>query len=123
MTGVPKSVYLRSHVTACFFGTPPDPQDKTIKLWRVREQPAAYCSAPPSDAGASLSRRTLRLPTREGASGAQGLVAHSRRTLEHAHAFHINSVSPNCDGETFISADDLRINLWNFEVCNESFST
>ena len=26
------------------------------------------------------------------------------------------------DGETFISADDLRINLWNLEICNQSFN-
>jgi hypothetical protein len=26
------------------------------------------------------------------------------------------------DGETFISADDLRINLWNLEINNQSFN-
>ena len=26
------------------------------------------------------------------------------------------------DGETFISADDLRINLWNLERSNQSFN-
>jgi len=26
------------------------------------------------------------------------------------------------DGETFISADDLRINLWNMEISNESYN-
>ena len=26
---------------------------------------------------------------------------------------HINSIALNSDGETFISSDDLRINLWN----------
>jgi len=39
-----------------------------------------------------------------------------------AHAYHINSISPNCDGETFISSDDLRINLWNLEITNQSFN-
>ncbi|TYH77124.1 hypothetical protein ES332_D04G131400v1 [Gossypium tomentosum] len=28
----------------------------------------------------------------------------------------------NSDGETFISADDLRINLWNLEISNHSFN-
>lgn len=28
----------------------------------------------------------------------------------------------NSDGETFISADDLRINLWNLEISNQSFN-
>lgn len=26
------------------------------------------------------------------------------------------------DGETFISADDLRINLWNFEISDQCFN-
>lgn len=26
------------------------------------------------------------------------------------------------DGETFISADDLRINLWNLEISNQCFN-
>ena len=32
--------------------------------------------------------------------------------------------SPNfwSDGETFISADDLRVNLWNLEISNQSFN-
>lgn len=28
----------------------------------------------------------------------------------------------NSDGETFISADDLRINLWNLEINSQSFN-
>ena len=30
--------------------------------------------------------------------------------------YHINSISLNSDCETFISADDLRINLWNLAI-------
>ena len=33
-----------------------------------------------------------------------------------------DSFSPLSDGETFISADDLRINLWNLEISNQSFN-
>ena len=39
-----------------------------------------------------------------------------------AHAYHINSVSVNCDGETFISSDDLRVNLWNLEINHTAFN-
>merc|ERR1711879_383701 len=39
-----------------------------------------------------------------------------------AHAYHINSISLNSDGETYISADDLRINLWNVEISEQSFN-
>ncbi|PWZ27489.1 Serine/threonine protein phosphatase 2A regulatory subunit B beta isoform [Zea mays] len=49
-------------------------------------------------------------------------VARSRRVYAHAHDYHINSISNNSDGETFISADDLRINLWNLEISNQSFN-
>jgi len=44
-----------------------------------------------------------------------------RRMFSNAHAFHINSISVNSDQETYISADELRINLWNLEVTDESF--
>ncbi|AQL03863.1 Serine/threonine protein phosphatase 2A 55 kDa regulatory subunit B beta isoform [Zea mays] len=49
-------------------------------------------------------------------------VARCRRVFAHAHDYHINSISNNSDGETFISADDLRINLWNLEINSQSFN-
>ncbi|XP_022135336.1 serine/threonine protein phosphatase 2A 55 kDa regulatory subunit B beta isoform-like [Momordica charantia] len=45
-----------------------------------------------------------------------------RKVYSHAHDFNINSISSNSDGETFISADDLRINLWNLEISNQCFN-
>uniref|UniRef100_A0A1D1Z9X7 Serine/threonine-protein phosphatase 2A 55 kDa regulatory subunit B n=2 Tax=Anthurium amnicola TaxID=1678845 RepID=A0A1D1Z9X7_9ARAE len=63
---------------------------------------------------------SLRLPL--VASSETNLVARCRRTYAHAHDYHINSISNNSDGETFISADDLRINLWNLEISNQSFN-
>ncbi|TYH69345.1 hypothetical protein ES332_D05G048900v1 [Gossypium tomentosum] len=50
------------------------------------------------------------------------LMARCRRIYARAHDYHINSISNNSDGETFISADDLRINLWNLEISNQSFN-
>ena len=35
-----------------------------------------------------------------------------RRAFDRAHRYPIHSVSPNSDGQTFLSADDLRINVW-----------
>lgn len=63
---------------------------------------------------------SLRLPT--VTSNETSLVARCRRVYAHAHDYHINSISNNSDGETFISADDLRINLWNLEISNQSFN-
>nr|KJB70308.1 hypothetical protein B456_011G067400 [Gossypium raimondii] len=63
---------------------------------------------------------SLRLPV--VTSQETNLVARCRRVYAHAHDYHINSISNNSDGETFISADDLRINLWNLEISNQSFN-
>ncbi|CAL5327859.1 unnamed protein product [Camellia sinensis] len=68
---------------------------------------------------------SLRLPVNV-TSHETSLVARCRRVYAHAHDYHINSISNNRlshgDGETFISADDLRINLWNLEISNQSFN-
>ena len=45
-----------------------------------------------------------------------------RRVFANGHTYHVNSIDPCSDGEHFISADDLRINLWNLEVTDRSFS-
>ncbi|GAV88855.1 hypothetical protein CFOL_v3_32276 [Cephalotus follicularis] len=64
---------------------------------------------------------SLRLPM-VVTSHETSLMARCRRIYAHAHDYHINSISNNSDGETFISADDLRINLWNLEISNQSFN-
>ncbi|KAK9069722.1 hypothetical protein SSX86_010116 [Deinandra increscens subsp. villosa] len=64
---------------------------------------------------------SLRLPV-VITSNETNLVARCRRVYAHAHDYHINSISNNSDGETFVSADDLRINLWNLEISNQSFN-
>jgi hypothetical protein len=51
------------------------------------------------------------------------IAATPRRVYQNTHAYHINSISVNSDGETFLSADDLRINLWNLGIADQSFST
>ncbi len=48
--------------------------------------------------------------------------ASPRRVYANAHTYHVNSVSVNSDQETFLSADDLRINLWHLDITNQSFS-
>lgn len=63
---------------------------------------------------------SLKLPS--VVSHETSLLARCRRVYAHAHDYHINSISNNSDGETFISADDLRINLWNLEISSQSFN-
>ncbi|KAL0319353.1 UNVERIFIED_CONTAM: Serine/threonine protein phosphatase 2A regulatory subunit B beta isoform [Sesamum angustifolium] len=83
---------------------------------------------------------SLRLPV--VTSSETSLVARCRRIYAHAHMITISTLSQitgedpfyfnllrlqialcrSSDGETFISADDLRINLWNLEISNQSFN-
>lgn len=49
-------------------------------------------------------------------------AAQPRKIFANAHAYHINSISVNSDQETFISSDDLRINLWNLGIEDQSFN-
>ncbi|GJV10716.1 serine/threonine protein phosphatase 2A 55 kDa regulatory subunit B beta isoform-like protein isoform X2 [Tanacetum coccineum] len=123
--------------------------DKTIKYWKVQEKkikkiaemimepskatgngivasPSVTSTQKPhlTNGYTSLSNdlgiQSLRLPV--VTSNETNLVARCRRVYAHAHDYHINSISNNSDGETFISADDLRINLWNLEISNQSFN-
>jgi serine/threonine-protein phosphatase 2A regulatory subunit B len=66
------------------------------------------------------SRDLLRLPRLQQQDNI--IAATPRKVYANAHAYHINSISINSDGETYISADDLRVNLWNLGISNESFS-
>lgn len=52
----------------------------------------------------------------------EGVASRCRRVYAHAHDYNINSISNNSDGETFISADDLRVNLWNLEISSQCFN-
>lgn len=63
---------------------------------------------------------SLRLPM--VATSEMTPVAKCRRVYSHAHDYHINSISINSDDETYISADDLRINLWNLEISDQCFN-
>jgi serine/threonine-protein phosphatase 2A regulatory subunit B len=82
--------------------------DKTIKLWKVYErkinQLVSY---------EEKTRAVLELP---GIGSTQfQLSSKCRKVYPAGHAYHINSISLCSDQETFLSADDLRINLWHFD--------
>lgn len=62
----------------------------------------------------------LRMPTLSG--GEPTVTATPRRVYASAHAYHINSIAVNSDGQTFISADDLRIHLWHADNSALSFN-
>jgi serine/threonine-protein phosphatase 2A regulatory subunit B len=70
--------------------------------------------------GSGPSQPPLRLPRMTTHDSITAAVP--RKVYANAHAYHINSISVNSDGETYISADDLRINLWNLNISDQSFS-
>ncbi|EPB83102.1 protein phosphatase PP2A regulatory subunit B [Mucor circinelloides 1006PhL] len=104
--------------------------DKTIKLWKVYERSLKTVSevsmmsdtmptAVPGSFGSPV-HPSLSMPK---ISHQDTIVAAvPRRIYSNAHAYHINSISINSDSETYISADDLRINLWNLDISDQSFN-
>jgi serine/threonine-protein phosphatase 2A regulatory subunit B len=109
--------------------------DKTIKLWKVFEKSLKVVAennlsheltpAGPPGGGAPRAPKfkdasQLKLPRLTHHDTVVAAVP--RRTYANAHAYHINSISVNSDGETFISSDDLRINLWNLNIQDQSFN-
>ncbi|XP_065184028.1 serine/threonine-protein phosphatase 2A 55 kDa regulatory subunit B alpha isoform-like [Sycon ciliatum] len=94
--------------------------DKTIKLWKILErsqQPVDF-----NNVAEDPSRRITSLRVPKYQTAPLTVEAIERRTYANAHAYHINSVSLNTDVATFLSADDLRINLWNVENNKECFN-
>lgn len=61
-------------------------------------------------------------PEKAAGDVGDGYSAKCRRVFGRAHEFNIHSVSTNCDGETLVSADDVRINLWHAEVTRQCFN-
>ncbi|KAL2352229.1 MgPP2Aregb1, protein phosphatase regulatory beta sub-unit 1 [Cryomyces antarcticus] len=114
--------------------------DKTIKLWKVFEKSLKVVAEnnlshelTPGGAGGAVGGGAVRTPNVHFRSAADlklprlthhdtVVAAVPRKTYANAHAYHINSTSVNSDGETFISSDDLRINLWNLNIQDTSFN-
>jgi serine/threonine-protein phosphatase 2A regulatory subunit B len=120
--------------------------DKTIKLWKVFEKSLKVVSESVLNDGPQPLSSALRIPKLAHqdtiiAAAPRKVYANGKflgQDNEHAyllsylflyailsclaHAYHINSISTNSDSETYISADDLRINLWNLNISDQSFS-
>lgn len=104
--------------------------DKTIKLWKIFEKNikvVAETNLPegPRPTAATHARSfptasSLKLPTMSHHDTI--VAAIPRRVYANAHTYHINAISVNSDMETFLSADDLRVNLWNLNIQDQSFN-
>lgn len=111
--------------------------DKTVKLWKIRERnKRAVMASVDTSISSSNSMVNGHVSVRDDMNGFVRSVsipvikymdrieveAIPKRIFANAHTYHINSISLNSDQETFMSADDLRINLWHIEITNQSFS-
>lgn len=97
--------------------------DKTIKLWKIQERQKkidGYNLKDESGQHINSPITQLRVPTVVPTE--LTVEAYPKRVFANAHTYHINSISINSDQETYLSADDLRINLWHQEVTDESFN-
>ncbi|RXK37834.1 protein phosphatase PP2A regulatory subunit B [Tremella mesenterica] len=95
--------------------------DKTIKLWKVFDkQIKVVAENNHSDGAVPGGQQPLRLPKMTTHDSITAAVP--RKVYANAHAYHINSISVNSDDETYISADDLRVNLWNLNISDQSFN-
>lgn len=97
--------------------------DKTIKLWKVSERDKCVDGYNTRDGGVIRDPSlitALRVPQIKPMD--LMVEASPRRIFANAHTYHINSISVNSDQETYLSADDLRINLWNLEITDQSFN-
>ena len=100
--------------------------DKTIKLWKVFEKSLrVVAESNLGDGQRTLPppslRQHLHLPIMQHQDNI--IAAVPRKVYSNAHAYHIHSITVNSDQETYISADDLRVNLWNLNISDQSFST
>ncbi|CAF3485586.1 unnamed protein product [Adineta steineri] len=98
--------------------------DKTVKLWKISEKTKraeGYNLRDDNGIIRSADNITnLRIPVIKPME--LMVEATPKRVFGNAHTYHINSISLNSDQETFLSADDLRINLWHTEVTDQSFN-
>lgn len=108
--------------------------DKTIKLWKIygkKIKAVSNMNLEPSQRNGCIgiapialqqarTAKDLRLPLMSTCE--RVVTATPKRRYSNAHAYHINSIALNSDGESFMSCDDLRLNLWNLNVSNSCFN-
>lgn len=100
--------------------------DKTVKLWKISER-SQRIDGPMNTKGVDgieelspSAIRQLQIPKLQHTP--LMVEASPRKIYANAHTYHVNSISVNSDDETYISADDLRINLWSLQRTDQSFN-
>ena len=108
--------WLNRHYHGLFLLTT---NDKKIKLWKVfnKEEKKAYGF---NLEGGAKGVKALKIPKLK--KGGKTITTQLKRSFQNAHDYHINSLSQCADNEHFLSADDLRVNIWNMSISNEVYS-
>lgn len=97
--------------------------DKCIKLWKVSPQSNSFVPGCVASFCDGRTARHFSLPYKMTKSPKDTRArSYTRRVYNDAHAYHINSLSLCADGESFLSADDLRINMWHLERSDVSLT-
>ena len=99
--------------------------EKSIRFWKLAETPSSMVL----DDNRSMSKKLqntdvvqipLMLPKMIPKETA--ITARQRFAYGPVHAYNINSLSPCPQEPLFLSADDLRINLWHYDRREEAFA-
>jgi serine/threonine-protein phosphatase 2A regulatory subunit B len=114
-----KISFCKRHNSALFLLST---NDKTVKLWKVYERKVRQLTNKNNITASQTVKDAADIKIPQLNVRDTVVAAVPRRTFANAHAYHINSISLNSDGETFVSSDDLRINLWNMEISDQSFN-
>ena len=88
--------------------------DKTIKMWKVSDKKLK------KPIFLNKTEKDTKLPQMQTTE--TGYMPTLLKSYPQLHSYHINSLSLCCNGENFLSADDLRVNLWTLDRINESFN-
>jgi serine/threonine-protein phosphatase 2A regulatory subunit B len=81
--------------------------DRVIKLWKMEYRIQRHTTK------CSTNNGKLTMPSSEVVGEGQEGV--EKMQYKNCHNYNINSLSTAPDGESFLSADDLRVNMWSFE--------
>ncbi|GAA5885635.1 hypothetical protein JCM6882_007506 [Rhodosporidiobolus microsporus] len=114
-------VVAENNSSAAASGSPPSPPPGGQPLPNLPSSTFPSSPSQSANGGAGAGQTPyLRLPRMTYHDTIVAAVP--RKVYANAHAYHINSISINSDGETYMSADDLRINLWNTNISDQSFN-
>mmetsp|Transcript_4685 Transcript_4685/g.6934 ORF Transcript_4685/g.6934 Transcript_4685/m.6934 type:complete len:585 (+) Transcript_4685:278-2032(+) len=95
--------------------------EKCIKMWKISEQSKPKFVQPKNIINGVSTKKTIddiEMPSYE--MYAKEIINTEKRTYKSVHEFQIHSLSLCADQEMFVSADDLRINLWHLSCPNKT---